>query len=67
MSKKNSPYKVVSYYGKGTITRYYDTLRLATDNARKPAGETNTVFKKVNKTWKGVMRFSHKKLNKQLK
>jgi len=60
----NSPYKVVTYFGRRQIVRYHQTLRNAVDSARKPAQETKTVFKKVNKIWIGLMSFSHKKLNK---
>ena len=59
----NSPYKVVTYYSNRQMVRYHQTLRSATDSASNPAQETKTVFKKVGKTWKGVQRFSHKKIN----
>ena len=61
--RTNSPYKVVTYYSNRQLVRYHQTLRSATDSARAPAQETKTVFKKVGKTWKGMHRFSHKKLN----
>ena len=59
-------YKVVSYSGKRQRTSYHKDDRSAYSSAKGVSHGTNTTFKKTKKGWKGVMSFSHKKMNGQL-